>query len=288
MIVAGGWSKRILSTVELLGDTTCSLPKLTYGISDSPQMFLHGNKEVVICGGYPKKTSCLKLVNGAWNHFPELNKKRILGHVAVSMEDKSFIFGGNDNRKSSEVIERGSGSWKEGPLIPGNGIDDSCGVAISKDEILLIGGYKTENQIIKYNMTSNTWKNETSKETFLETDRKHHKCAFFKNQLFITGGYKGLKSVDILTLDPFTTSKGAELNVGRYKHGLGLIHHKGKLTLAAFGGIDSKWKDLDSVEVFNEDTKTWELSTTLRLSEKKYNFGFLSVPSHLICPHLYS
>ena len=308
MIVAGGWSKRILSTVELLGDTTCSLPKLTYGISDAPQMFLHvnkdGNKEVVICGGYPKKTSCLKLVNGAWNHFPELNKKRILGHVAVSMEDKSFIFGGNDNRKSSEVIERGSGSWKEGPLIPGNGIDDSCGVAISKDEILLIGGYKTENQIITYNMTSNTWKNETSKEistetsnetssetsneTFLETDRKHHKCAFFKNQLFITGGYKGLKSVDILTLDPFNISKGAELNVGRYKHGLGLIHHKGKLTLAAFGGIDSKWKDLDSVEVFNEDTKTWQLSTTLRLSEKKYNFGFLSVPSHLICPHLYS
>ena len=53
-------------------------------------------------------------------------------------------------------------------------------------------------------------------------------------------------------------------------------------------GIDSKWKDLDSVEVFNEDTKTWELSTSLRLSEKKYNFGFLSVPSHLICPHLYS
>ena len=247
MIVAGGWAKRVLSTVELLGDPTCSLPKLTYGISDAPQMFLHGNKEVVICGGYPKKTSCLKLVNGAWNHFPELNKKRILGHVAVSMEDKSFIFGGNDNRKSSEVMERGSGIWKEGPLIPGNGIDDSCGVAISKDEILLIGGYKTENQIIKYNMTSNTWKNETSNEistetsnetsneissktsnetssktsneTFLETDRKHHKCAFFKNQLFITGGYKGLKSVDILTLDPFTISKGAELNVGRHRHG---------------------------------------------------------------------
>ena len=117
----------------------------------------------------------------------------------------------------------------------------------------------------------------------METDRVYHKCALFKNQIFVAGGWKGLNSVDILTLEPFTVSKGYELNVGRYSHGLGLIHHQGKLTLAAFGGRDSNRNELDSVEVLDEDTKTWKLSTSLKLSRKKYQFGFLSVPSHLIC-----
>ena len=255
-------------------------------------MFLNvnkdGNKEVVICGGISKKTSCLKLVNGAWKTFAELKEERTNGHVAVSMEDRTFIFGGLDNneqafKKSSEVLEHGSESWKEGPTVPGKGIRNGCGVAISEDELLLIGGGLTSKRIIKYNMTSNTWKNEIS----LETGRERHSCAWFKDQIFITGGWKELKSVDILTLDPFNISKGNELNVGRFNHGLGLIHHKGRLTLAAFGGMGSSSNKLDSVEVFNEVTKTWKLSTTLKLSEKKTAFDFLSVPSHLICPHLY-
>ena len=249
-------------------------------------MFIHvnkdGNKEVVICGGYPKTKSCLKLVNGAWKPFAELNQERYSGHVAVSMEERTVIFGGNRNEKSSEVLKHGSESWKEGPAVPGKGIKKGCGVAISKDELLLIGGHGTGNRIIKYNVTSNTWKNEKS----LKTGRSYHKCAWLKNQIFITGGWLGLKSVDIVTLDPITISKGKELNVGRHWHGLGLIHHQGKLTLIAFGGYGPN--KLDSVEVFNEDTKTWKLSKTLKLSEKKESFGFLSVPAHLICPNLYS
>ena len=268
------------------------MPNLPYATS-GPQMFLNvnkdGNKEVVICGGISKKTSCLKLVNGAWKTFAELKEERTNGHVAVSMEDRTFIFGGLDNneqafKKSSEVLEHGSDSWKEGPTVPGKGIDDGCGVAISKDELLLIGGDGTENRIIKYNVNSNTWNNETS----LETGREYHKCAWFKNQIFITGGFSGLKSVDILTLDPLTISKGAKLNTGRHFHGLGLIHHQGNLKLTAFGGDNSNQDAIDSVEVYDEVTNIWKLSKSLKLSEKKSRFGFLSVPSHLICPHLYS
>ena len=251
-------------------------------------MFLNvnkdGNKEVVICGGYPKTTSCLKLVNGTWNYFAELIKHRY-DHVAVSMNGRTFLFGGEYSRKFSEVLEHGSDSWTEGPTVPGKGIEDGCGVAISKDVLLLIGGDGTEYRIIKYNVTSDTWKNVTS----LETGRFGPKCAWFQNQIFITGGgLKGLRSVDILTLDPFTILKGNELNTDRHGHGLGVIHHRGKLTLATFGGEDSNRNHLDSVEVFDEDTKTWKLSNTLKLSGKKRQFGFLSVPSHLICPHLYS
>ena len=289
IIVAGGWNGNSLSSVELLGDVNCSLPILPYAIRAGPQMFLHvnkeGNKEVVMCGGWPKKKSCLKLVNGAWNSFAELKRERSFGHVVASIEERTFIFGdGYINEKSSEVLEHGSDSWKEGPTVPGKGIDDGCGVAISKDELLLIGGDGTENRIIKYNVNSNTWNNETS----LETGREYHKCAWFKNQIFITGGFSGLKSVDILTLDPLTISKGAKLNTGRHFHGLGLIHHQGNLKLTAFGGDNSNQDAIDSVEVYDEVTNIWKLSKSLKLSEKKSRFGFLSVPSHLICPHLYS
>ena len=54
MIVAGGLNEArdSLSSVKLLGDTTCLLSNMPYAIRGIPQMFLHvnkdGKKEVVI------------------------------------------------------------------------------------------------------------------------------------------------------------------------------------------------------------------------------------------------
>ena len=191
------------------------------------------------------------------------------------------LFGGYENEKSSEILKHGTGRWIEGPTIPGEGIRYGCGVVISKDELLLIGGFKTEYRIIKYNVRNDTWTNQPD----LRTERNGHQCAWFQNQIFISGGWQGLKSVDILTLDPVLFyNKGNALNVGRHLHGFGLIHHQGKLTLTAFGGTGSNFNKLDSVEVFDDTTRTWKLSTSLKLSEKKDAFQFLSVPSHIICP----
>ena len=279
-MVAGGWNGVLsLSSVEVFGDITCSIPKLPYAIRRSPQMFLHKNKEIVICGGYPKRTSCLKLVDGEWVTFAELNKDRT-NAVVVSMANRTFIFGGYNNEKSSEVLENGNESWKEGPTIPGEGIRNGCGVAISKDELLLIGGEGDPKRIVKYNTISNTWTNETS----LKTSRVWHQCALYKNQIFVTGGSDGSRSVDIITIDPFTISKGNELNIGRDHHGMGLIHNQGKISLAVFGGYNSDYNKLDSIEIFDDLTKTWTFSN-VTLSEKKSDFGFLSLlPSHLVCP----
>ena len=91
ILIAGGSDedRRKLSTVEILGDSTCSIPNLPYGISNRPQMFLNvnqdGKKEVVICGSNSNGTSCLKLVNGSWKSFSNLKNERNYGHVAVSM-----------------------------------------------------------------------------------------------------------------------------------------------------------------------------------------------------------
>ena len=65
--------------------------------------------------------------------------------------------------------------------------------------------------------------------------------------------------------------------------GLGIDHLDSKLRLVAFGGSNSNWIDLDTVELFDDASKTWKLSRTLRLSEKRHNFVFLSIPSHYIC-----
>ena len=63
------------------------------------------------------------------------------------------------------------------------------------------------------------------------------------------------------------------------------MYVNGKLTLAVFGGWDrNDDRNLDSIELFDEDTGTWDLSRTLKLSENKHDFGYISVPSHLICP----
>ena len=78
--------------------------------------------------------------------------------------------------------------------------------------------------------------------------------------------------------------EGNGLQVSRRYHGSGLVHHDGKLTLAVFGGYNTNDESLDSIERFDEDTGTWKLQKTLKLSEKKQSFCYLSVPSHLICP----
>ena len=269
-----------MSHIEVLGDDTCFIPNLPYELGHLPQMFLNDKKEVVICGGSSK--ICLKLVNGEWISYAKLLEIRHNGHVAVSMADRTFMFGGYYDINTSEVLEHGSEIWKKGPTIPGTGIYSGCGIAISKDELLLIGGNSSPERIIKYNTISNTWNDETSFKIY----RTYHMCAYFKNQIFITGGccWQIGKTVDILTPNSMTLVKGNELNIGRWGHGIGLIHNQGRLTLAVFGGVGHDGDNLDSVEIYDEVTKTWKLSNTLKLSEKKAFFGFLSVPSHLICP----
>ena len=278
IVVVGGWDgNNRLGTVELLGDNTCSIPNLPYEISSSPQMFLNNHNELIICGGYPKKKSCLRLFNGEWHEYAELKQERLYASV-VSMDDKTYMFGGDGSDTSSEILQ--DGSWKTGPTIDEKGIERGCAVAISNEELLIIGGFGTSNRIIKYNIKTNDWTQIAS----LKVGRYGHSCTLFKDQVFITGGYDGntyLFSVEILSLDTMTMKEGNGLQESRGVHGSGLVHLNDKLKLAVFGGSNQKY--LDSIELFDEETETWKLSKT-NLSEKKDVFGYMSVPSHLICP----
>ena len=44
------------------------------------------------------------------------------------------------------------------------------------------------------------------------------------------------------------------------------------------------WHKMDSIEVWDHESKTWSLSSDLALSEAKGYFGAVSVPTGLVCP----
>ena len=190
----------------------------------------------------------------------------------------SYVFGRASEKNTSEILK--NGRWEEGPTVP-DGIDSGCGVAISKTELLLIGGSGTGKRVIKYNVKSNSWDVVAS----LKVDRSNHRCLVYKNQVFVSSGCC-TKSVEVLSLDDMTTRNDSELQLARQNHGMGLIHHEGKLYLTTFGDLqlgDTSEK-YSPFELYDEDTKQWTLSKTLRIFPEKYLFGYLTVPSYLICP----
>ena len=85
---------------------------------------------------------------------------------------------------------------------------------------------------------------------------------------------------------PTSSRTVGNLNEARGIHGLAVAHVDNEPTLLAFGGNyyqNGDWNFKDSIEIWNQDDETWTLATDMKLRENKYSFGFLSVPSHLIC-----
>ena len=244
-------------------------------------MFLNDKDEVVICGGNEPESmrSCWTLdKNGVWNRaYGDLTSDR-KHSTGFSMNGKAYMLGGNYVSNTSEILDYSNGSWYQVPQNPR--VYSSCGVVISNEEFLLIGGAYNTRKFFKYNVISGTWTEAGS----LIYPRWNHACALYKNEVYISGGNWYENYVEILSLNTLTTRTGNPHQIGRKSHGLGEIHINGQLTLAAFGGTDSSFNQLDSIEIFDNDTQTWSVSETFKLEEKKTNFGFLSVSTNLICP----
>ena len=103
--------------------------------------------------------------------------------------------------------------------------------------------------------------------------------------LMITGGcYKGqfgLRSnvTEIVNLSTGETGFAGNLNVPRSGFGLSLIKMGSKLRLIAFGGTTFGQENyLDSIEMFDEASQTWKV-TTMRLQQKRRDFGYLGFSS---------
>ena len=75
------------------------------------------------------------------------------------------------------------------------------------------------------------------------------------------------------------------MNSVRHNHGLALAHYNNTLTALAFGGAkwDTYWKQLDSVEGWDQESENWTMLDDLTLAESKQEVAFLSVPTKLVC-----
>ena len=185
MIIVGGWDNRnSLSTVELIGDSpkNCVLPNLSKGISGSPSMFINKrNNDIVVCGGHSDTQECQVFRNSKWYpaNFNDLNEPRKYA-VTISINRGTYVIGGMDSPNSIDFLAFESNSWVDGSDIPGPGIKDGCGVLLSNDDVLLIGGIDTRERILKMNLKTGDYEELASG---LNHGRNGHKCVVFNKKI---------------------------------------------------------------------------------------------------------
>ena len=280
IIAAGGpGSVQSIKTVEVIfGDLgTKHLKSLPEGFEAS-SIVLHDGS-ILLCGGYTNRKKCLKLDHGIWKEHSTLNQERY-GHSAVTTQTTTFLFGGENSRKTYEYLPKGSNTWLMGKTeIPG-GFDHGYAIAVkSGQEIWLIGGRNTERRILSFNVNDHTFEVLPSQLNF---GRIRPRCAFIPNtkKLMITGG-RNMEVLDtedgsVTMANPMNSMwPSYGMNSNRSSHGIGVLTIKGEDRIAVFGGFDGR-AYLDSIETYNCQAGKWERSN-IKLNAQTSYFGFLTV-----------
>ena len=287
-MVAGGWNGvSWLSSVEVLSNETSMSNKLTElpnGISESPSLFLDADN-LLLCGGWGNDNKCLMHENDSWKFHSYLNEKR--GDAsAVATADGTFIFGGADASETFEFLPKNSKEWQEGRTKIPDGFDGGCAVEVpDKQEILLIGGWRTFTRILKFDIETDAFE---VAEVSLIKGRAGHACARLPdtNLIVITGGSDSVTfaqdSTEFLNMQDNTITLGNPMNTKKSAHGMAVITIDSEDRLAVFEGLGENYDYLDSVETLNTRTRKWEIVSDLKLKEDKYGFGYISLPNDFI------
>ena len=156
ILVAGGYAKYPpLDSVEIISSesslTNKKLAELPNGIDGQPSLFLQDGN-LLLCGGQGNENYCLMHEKYSWKEHSKLNNMRSFAS-AVTTDDGTFIFGGDDSKETYEFLPKNSNVWNQGrSKIPG-GFRHGCAVEVpEKSEILLIGGYDTHTRILKFDI----------------------------------------------------------------------------------------------------------------------------------------
>ena len=191
--------------------------------------------------------------------------------------------GGFQTQTTSMLLREGSTAWAEGPTIPGSGTVLGCAVEVT-DGFLLIGGLDHEARVIKFTVNSGDWLEAWPS---LRVGRFAHGCVRLQDTVIVTGGYYDLASTEILQISTRTRRNGGDLKLPRNSMamgavgpaGLGVVYAAGGM--AGVGGTDDI--QTDTVESWDPLSESWSLEET-RLGEAKFYFGFVVIPTSLICP----
>ena len=283
---AGSNVFNFFDTTELIPNK-CTIPSLPKALGDFPSLFLTSENNILLCGGTRNEYECLEMKVNNWIHHSDLIEKRGKA-TSVTMAKGTFIFGGHESRNTWEWLPSGSSTWVLGGNIPDPGFFNGCGVPISANEILLVGGQgeeETMDRILKFSVETNDW---TEMNETLQPGIYDHSCISFKNSIIVSGGKRPgtspLESTQMINKDSLTVSKSSDMNQARREHRLVVAHYNNQTTVLAIGGMSNGWKETASVEKWDPESEAWSLADDLTLSEAKYGFGALSVPTRLLCP----
>ena len=280
-MVAGGQDLHSkLASVEFISATNESnlLPRLPIQIYDAPYMFLHC-ETIMVCGGERNLRTCLKLQDGTWTKYNSLKKDRSSASVVLTTK-ATYIFGGGYSQDTYEYLEKNASTWNLGERkIPGR-FWQGCSIAISQDEIWLIGGQGSYTRILSFNVHNHDF---TVLPIQLKQGRSEHQCAFIPNtrNIIVTGGYtypNFFQSTEIIDVKNRNVTEGPPMNSKRTSHGIGILNINKHERVIVFGGYNKYEDYLKSVEVFNAQTHRWD-HTNIELSEAKSKFGFMTIKS---------
>ena len=250
-----------------------------------PLLIVHGDT-LLLCGGYSTQHNCLKYENG-WKEHSILNHHRTFSSAATTTNG-TFIFGGGPGYvgQSFEFLPKNSNMWELGRTQIPVEFDSGCAVEVPEmNAILLIGGWRTETRILKFEIETQEFK--VMNMTLIKK-RYHQECARLPdtNVIAITGGAVDKKNVhdstELLNLEENTIIIGSPINTSRWRHGMAVITVDDEDRLAIFGGRDENGDYLDSVETLNPRSRKWEVMNNLKLKESKEEFGYISLPNDFI------
>ena len=158
VVISGGFPPYdVGGKLELVRHSNIKLPQLPEA-NYAHCMVITNNNELMTLGGGNRgdKNRCYKLVDGKWQKQNPLTQPRKYA-AAIVMSNGIYCFGGYDSPCTSDFLPNGQSEWQAGPAVPEPGIDAGHGVAISRTELLLVGGEGTENKMLKFNIERQEW-----------------------------------------------------------------------------------------------------------------------------------
>ena len=174
-----------------------------------------------------------------------------------------MLFGGVNEPISCYSFTFSSHQWTKFNDLPS---DRRChGLAVIGQSAYLVGG-RYNKDIDEYNISTKQFRKITS----MKKNREHFGiCVYNKTKLLIAGGWENGITDSCLLYDTNTHKFKTicSLNTKRREH---VLVNVGK-TAYVIGGVDSKDKTLNTIEVLDETTEKWKLLETNLIVPRSYH-----------------
>merc|ERR1712038_1297318 len=284
VLITGGFSTitgRVKTSEILNGPEGCTMPDLSNGGNWAHNMIMTANNVILTCGGVAYRKKCYKYDKKIQDWIPHSDLKQGREEAAsITMPNAVYLFGG-EFENTYEYMVNDENVWQEGKTTIPGGFYEGCVVKLNNNELALIGGRGTESRIMKFNTATKVFTENWGR---LKQPRHGHACVTLGNSILVVGGGPGiLASSELINIEDGRQSETVVGDLNSERNYFGLVSLGGNTTkILAIGGFGYKVNH-DSVEEYDENTGQWK-NVTMKLSEKKGQFGYLAVPSSAVCP----